>query len=439
MAVSPFDSVMAGGLFGDAELAAFFSDEAEIAAMIAFEAALADVEGALGVIPADEAARIVAALGDCRIAPDALRAGFASAGVPVPALVKALRAHVGGEAGSYVHWGATSQDVIDTGLVLRLSDVLAVLEGRLASVIAVLSGEAERYAGTVMAARTRSQIATPTTFGLRIAGWIAPLQRCQARLAELKPRLLVVQLGGASGTLSVFGGQGVAVMGALAVRLGLGCPVKPWHSERDALVELAGWLSLVTGTLGKMGADLMLLGRSEIGEVKAGQGGGSSTMPQKSNPVSAETLVTLARFNATQVSGAHLALVHSEERDSTAWALEWMILPQMVMATGAALRHAHGLASSLDVDAARMRANAMAGGGTILAEAASFALATQMPLSDAQALVNATSSEAARSGRTLVDILSEEVPDGVDWDAVGDAEAHIGGANELIKLIKNAQ
>jgi len=433
MAVSPFCSTLTADLFGDEEIAARFSDAAEIAAMIRVEAALARAEGRLGIIPQDAAERISAALEDVVVDPERLRAGFASAGVPVPDLVAALREAVGGEAGAYVHWGATSQDIVDMGLVLRLREVCDVLDARLVRLGDALAEAAELHAELPMAARTRSQIATPTTFGLRIASWLAPLTRCRARLQELRPRLLAVQLGGASGNLSVFEGQGRALAQALADELGLAFPVKPWHAERDALAEFAGWLSLLTGSIGKMGGDLILLSRSEVGEVRAGAGGGSSTMPQKANPVGPEALVALARFNAGQVGLLHQALAHAEERDATAWSLEWMTLPQMAVAAGAALRHAEALATTIQPNAERMRANLDLGGGGAMAEAASFSLAEHMPRPEAQALVKRAARAAADTGASLADTLPKIVKIELDWSAVLDPARATGQAAELAR------
>lgn len=298
-----------------------------------------------------------------------------------------------------------------------------------------LADAADRHAELLMAARTRSQIATPTTFGARVASWLAPLARCRTRLEQLRPRLLRLQLGGASGTLEAFGDQGPALARAVADELGLGFPAKPWHAERDSLAELAGWLSLLARCLGKMGADLILLGRTEIAEVATGSGGGSSTMPQKSNPVAAEALVALARFNASQVGLVHQALVHAEERDATAWPLEWMVLPQMVVAAGAALRHTEALATTLTPDAARMRANLSLGGGGAMAEAASFALAAHMPRPDAQALVKRASREAAETGSSLAETLLRLTEVAVDWARVLDPAAATGQAPQAARSV----
>lgn len=401
MSVGIFDDCLFAGLFGDGEIAAHLSAEAQVAAMIRFEATLAEVEARHGVIPAEAGAAIATALGRCVVDPSSLAHGTAAAGVPVPALVRQLRRSVGEPYGQFVHWGATSQDVVDTGLVLRLKPVLAILETRLGRLVERLVAEAERYARLPMAGRTRSQVSTPTTLGLRIAGWAAPLARSRRRLVELRPRLLVVQFGGASGNLSVLGAHGPAVMDALADALGLGRSTKPWGAERDGFVELGGWLALVSGLLGRMAGDLILMGRSEIAELAAGAGGGSSTMPQKANPVRAEAILSLARHTMGAQSIMLPTLLHQEERDGTAWAAEWTALPQMLMATGVALSHALELAGSLRPDAARMAAALETGGGTVHAEALAFALAREIPLPQAQELLREAARRTAAEGGTL--------------------------------------
>lgn len=391
------DNGLLSTLLGDAEIAAFFAPRAEISAMITFEAALARAEAAEGVIPADAGPALTAALASAVPDPGNLVGPTRAAGVVVPGLVKWLREQVGAPFGSYIHWGATTQDATDTGLVLRLRDVLSILEARLLALTGTLAEQARIHARLPMAGRTRSQIATPVTLGLRIAAWRAPLARCLERLAELRPRLLRVQLGGAAGTLSVLGTQGPAVLARLADDLDLGVPAKSWHTERDAIVELANWLAMVSGLLGRIGSDLILMGRSEIAEATAGQGGGSSTMPQKSNPVLAEALVTLARFNAAQAGAAQAALIHPEERDGPAWSGEWLVLPQMAVATGAGLAHALELAETLSPQPEAMAASMEIGGGAIHAEALAFALAAHMPLADAQALVKAAAQDTGGS------------------------------------------
>jgi 3-carboxy-cis,cis-muconate cycloisomerase len=405
-------------LLADAEVSTLLGDAAQARAMVAVERALARVEGRLGVIDPAAAARIDEALAG--FDPDLadLARGTGSAGVPVPALVAQLRRAVGGPAATFVHWGATSQDVVDTALVLQLREVLAVLGARLDGLVQALARLAEAHRDTPTVARTRFQQALPTTFGLKVAGWLAPLPRHRERLGELKPRLLTVQFGGAAGNLAALGDRGVEVMEALAAELGLACPPMPWHSQRDGLCELASWLALVSGSLGKMGLDVLLLAQNEVGEVREAEGGGSSTMPQKSNPVLAEALVALARRNATLTGAMHQAALHAQERDGAAWQLEWATLPEMATTTAAALAHAGRLAGTLVVDAGRMRAVLDETNGLLLAEAVSFALAGHMPRAEAQGLVKAACKEALASGRDLLEVVAERTDAAVDWAAL---------------------
>ena len=333
-------------MLGDDEIAALIGTEAEIAAMLAFEAALAAAEAEAGLIPAAAAQAIGAGLAG--FAPDiaALREGTRRDGVVVPELLRQLRAAVGTEHGPRLHFGATSQDVIDTALVLRLRAVLTVFAARLDGVTGALDDLAARFGGRGMMGRTRMQAAIPITAGDRIAAWRGPLVRDRVRLEQLRADVLVVQFGGAAGTLEALGDKAAAVRATLAGRLGL-VDAPQWHSQRDRLADLAGWLSLLTGSLGKFGQDVALLAQAG-GEIALTGGGGSSAMPHKQNPVAAELLVTLARFNAAQLGGFHQALVHEQERSGSAWTLEWLILPPMLVATGAALRVAADLAAAIE-------------------------------------------------------------------------------------------
>jgi 3-carboxy-cis,cis-muconate cycloisomerase len=267
----------------------------------------------------------------------------------VPDWVKQLREAVGTPHGDHVHFGSTSQDVLDTSLILRLRPMLEILSSRLNAFDSRLAALAADHGSIAAMARTRMQRALPITWADRIAAWRAPLARHQKRLQDLKPRLLVVQFGGPVGTLDKFGDKGPSVAAALASRLDLAVPASAWHSARDVLAEFAGWLSLVTGSLGKVGQDIALLAQNEIADVTVTGAGQSSAMHHKQNPVLAEALVTLARFNATQVSGMHHALVHEQERSGAAWTLEWMTLPPMVVATGAALARGLTLLDALRI------------------------------------------------------------------------------------------
>ena len=342
-------STLLDALAGDAAVAAWFTDAADLAAMLAFEAALAAAQAQCGVLPEASAAAIEAAC--ARFAPDweRLRAGMARDGVVGPAFVAALREPLDEPHRAWLHHGATSQDVVDTSLTLRLKSVVAELDARLASVIATLGDLRAAQGGVVLMGRTRMQRALQITAADKLDAWTRPLRRHQQRLMELSPRLLIVQFGGPVG---VRDGHGDAVAAELAARLGLGC-APCWHSARDGIVEFGNWLALLCGSLGKIGQDVALLAQNEIGAVRLAGGGGSSAMPHKANPVAAEMLVALARYAAAQAGGLGQAMVAENERSGAAWTLEWMLLPPLAIAAAAALRHAQAMLRGLSFAAER--------------------------------------------------------------------------------------
>jgi 3-carboxy-cis,cis-muconate cycloisomerase len=346
MSVSPFDHPFLSGLLGDAEIAAQLAAEADIKAMIAFELALAEVEGAMTLIPAGAAAAIAGTLR--QFAPDMEKLSKATArdGVVVPELVSQMRTAIGRPHGKYLHFGATSQDVVDTSLTMRLKAVIGILLRRLGGVSDAVSGLDREFGSRSLLAHTRMQPAAAITVSERIRSWNEPLARHRQRLLAITDQVAVVQFGGAVGTLENLEGKGAAVRKALAGRLGL-ADVAQWHSQRDRLADLASLLSLVTGSLGKMGLDIALLAQAGE-EIELKGGGASSAMPHKKNPVAAEVLVTLARFNATELAGMYNALVHEQERSGASWTLEWLLLPQMAVAAGAALRHAGQLIADIE-------------------------------------------------------------------------------------------
>lgn len=347
MAVAPFDHSLLAGLLGDDEVAAFFSADMEIASMLAFEAALTRAEAEESMVPVEAANAIGKTLGTFRPDVMRLREGFARDGVAVPELVRQIKAAVAAEHAEHVHFGATSQDVIDTGLALRLMRIMRLFAKRLDEVTAALDELDARDGAIEVMAHTRMQAAIPVPALRKIASWRDPLARHRKRLDALRENVAILHFGGAAGTLDKLGEREQAVAERMAEQLGLRAVVRARHSERDGQAELANWLSLVTGSLGKMGQDIALAAQSEVGEIRMAGGGGSSAMPHKKNPVKAEVLVTLARFNATLLSGMHQALVHENERSGAAWTLEWMLLPQMLVATGAALRVAGELAPQI--------------------------------------------------------------------------------------------
>jgi 3-carboxy-cis,cis-muconate cycloisomerase len=338
-------------LVGDMEFEALFTGEAEVAAILQFESALAAAEADAGLIP--EAAATAIATVTASFRPDMadLAQGIVKDGVVVPALIRQLRAATG-EHGASLHVGATSQDAIDTGLMLRLATAISLIEQRLVSLEGALGQLGERYGALTMMAHTRMQRALPIPVLAKLSAWTEPLLRARRTLGLLRRRLLVIQLGGPVGTRAELGDKADIVARRLAERLDLGL-AGPWHTERDPIAELGAVLSLITGALGKVGADVALLSQNEVATITIEGGGGSSAMAHKSNPVNAELLVTLARFNAGQLGLLHQALVHENERSGSAWTLEWMVLPQMVVATGASLRIATALAGQVNFQSSK--------------------------------------------------------------------------------------
>ena len=333
-------------LAGDPETEAWFSADADLSAMLQVEAALAGAQAAAGLIPADAAIRIADVCAAFRPDRDALEAAMARDGVVVPELVRQLRAAIGPPHAIHLHCGATSQDVVDTSLILRLKSVLTLIDRRLEDLIAVLDELALRQGSVVLMAQTRMQRALPFHAADKVATWRAPLDRHRARLAELAPRLLVLQLGGPVGTRAELGQAGAAIALDVASRLRLGVAM-PWQSQRDRIAELGSLFSLVAGSLGKIGQDVALMAQNEIASVRLERSGGSSAMPHKQNPVLAEVLVALARFEAGLLGTLHQSLVHENERSGAAWTLEWLVLPQMAVAAGAASSKARELLAGL--------------------------------------------------------------------------------------------
>lgn len=314
--------------------------------MIRFETALAEAQVGTGIISEDVAKAIVSGLSEFAADITTLRREVEKDGVVVPELVRQMRAAVPGEAAGKVHFGATSQDVIDTSLMLRLKMATEIIAARLGRLIDALGDIAFRNGHNALTGYTRMQAAIGITVADRAASWIAPLERHLLRLETFAQSGFALQFGGAAGTLEKLSDYAGAVRADLAMRLGL-ADKQQWQSQRDGIAEFGNTLSLVTGTLGKFGQDIALM--AELGtEIRLSGGGGSSAMPHKQNPVNAETLVALARFNAVQISALHQSLVHEQERSGAGWMLEWLSLPQMVTATGASLLIAERLAAQID-------------------------------------------------------------------------------------------
>jgi 3-carboxy-cis,cis-muconate cycloisomerase len=337
-------------LTGDQEIETLLADAAQVAAMVKFELALAQAEAETGLISAEAAAAIGDGLAGFEPDWDELAAGMARDGVVVPALLAQMRRRIAAPHAEALHKGATSQDAIDTALVLQLAAVIDVFVARLITMLDALAGLSDRHGGQPLMAHTRMQRALPYTVEAKVATWMAPLRRHLAALQAVRRSLLVIQLGGPIGDRSSFGPQGEMVARAVARHLDLGL-AEPWQSARDPLIGFASLLALLTGTLGKIGADVALLVQNEIGAVALAGGGGSSSMAHKSNPVNAEVLVALARYNAGLVGVLQQSMVHENERSGAAWTLEWLALPPVVITAGASLRLGNLLVGKLSFPA----------------------------------------------------------------------------------------
>ena len=313
-----------------------------------------------------------------------------------------------GDAGRYVHWGATTQDIMDTATVLQIRAALELVEADLAAMDAALAALAKKHRGTVMAGRTHLQHALPVTFGYKAAVWRGMIVRHRQRLEEIKPRVLVGQFAGAAGTLASLGDKGLAVHDALMEELGLGRPATPWHVARDGVVETVSLLALIAGTLAKIATDVMLMMQTEVGEafepfVKGR--GSSSTMPQKRNPIACEFIVALGKVVRQQAGLMLDAMSADHERATGPWQLEWVAIPEAFIATGGALRQARFLVEGLIVDAGRMRRNLDLTGGLIVAEAVMMALARHTGRGEAHDIVYGACRAALDKGTTLLEEL----------------------------------
>jgi 3-carboxy-cis,cis-muconate cycloisomerase len=391
-----------------------FCDQGRVQAMLDFEAALARAEARVGLIPVSAVAPIEAACSAGHYDFAALGEAIATAGNSAIPLVKALGKQIAAhnaEAERYVHLGATSQDVMDSGLVLQLRRALELIENDLAQLGQILATQAQRYAATPLAGRTWLQHATPVTLGMKIAGWLGAVTRSRQRLLELKPRLLVLQFGGASGTLAALGEQAMPIAQALSEELQLTLPDQPWHTQRDRVVEFGAVLGLIAGSLGKMGRDISLLMQTEAGEVfepSAPGKGGSSTMPHKRNPVGAAVLIGAATRVPGLLSTLFSAMPQEHERSLGLWHAEWETLPEICCLVSGSLQQALLIAQGLEVDAARMTRNLDLTQGLVLAEAVSIVLAQRVGRDTAHHLLEQCCKRAVVEQRHLRAVLGDE-------------------------------
>jgi 3-carboxy-cis,cis-muconate cycloisomerase len=436
-------------LFGSAAMDEVFSDSARIQRMLDFEAALARAEAKCGVIPANAAPAIAAKCKAELIDANALAMATAASLNPAIPLVKQLTALVvrdNADAARFVHWGATSQDANDTGLVLQIREALNILDTDLASLCASLAILAEKHRLTLVAGRTLMQHALPTTLGVKVAGWLDAMNRHRERLAQIRPRVLALQFGGAVGTLAALRDKGFQLAEALAAELHVALPTMPWHTQRDRVAEVATTLGLCTGSLGKMARDISLHMQTEIAEIfePASEGrGGSSTMPHKRNPVTAAVVLAAAMRVPGLVSTMLSAMVQEDERGLGDWHAEWDTLPEIFCLSGGALHHMAAIVPELEVDAARMRQNLDATRGLIFAEAVSMALASHIGKSAAHELVESASQKMHKSKKHFRDVLGDdravtEHLSSAELDRLFAPENYLGAAGKWVDRVIEA-
>jgi 3-carboxy-cis,cis-muconate cycloisomerase len=415
----PADSAVFGTLYGSDAMRAVFDERAYFQRMLDVEAALARVQARLGIIPAEAAAAITAAARVENLDMAELAASVRNVGYPVVGVVKGLN-RAAGEAGRWSHWGATTQDILDTAVVLQIRAGLALIQDDLAATIRALAAQAERHRATVLAGRTHLQHALPVTFGLKCAIWLQPLIAHVERLSQLRPRVELVQFGGAAGTLASLGDRGLEVMEGLAAELGLRAPAAPWHVCRDGMAEAVGFLGLLCGSLAKFATDIVLLAQTEVAELAepyvAGRGG-SSTMPQKRNPIASEYVLAAARAVQALVPVMQGAMAADHERATGPWQAEALALPQAFVLAHGALVHARDLAEGMVVDADRMRHNLAGGGGLIMAEAVMMGLAPALGRSEAHHAVKHACDTALREHINLAEALLREKTVAAQMDA----------------------
>jgi 3-carboxy-cis,cis-muconate cycloisomerase len=404
------DSILFRDAFGTPEMREVFSDYSTIARYAEVEVALAKAEARCGVIPAEAAAEIARRTDVAALDFDLLRRETDNVGYPILPLVHQMTKQCG-EAGRYVHWGATTQDIMDTAVVLQLRDGLAIVEKDIAALRGILADLSRRYRDTPMAGRTHLQQALPVTFGYKTAIYLAMFDRHAERLEQLKPRVLVGQFAGATGTLASLGDKGLEVQQALCEELGLGIPVATWHVARDGFAEAINFLALVTGSLGKIALDIMIMASTEFAELYEpfvkGRGG-SSTMPQKRNPISSELMLAASKA-VRQHAGLMLdAMVQDLERATGPWHAEWMAIPESFVLTAGGLHQAKFALGGLIVDEKKMAENLDISRGLIVAEAVMMGLAPQMGRQQAHDIVYDACRLANEKGMTLADALSAD-------------------------------
>jgi len=443
MTATALDSLIFRDIFSTPEMREVFSDENRTACYLAIEAALARVQGRLGIIPREAAREIDAKCKVENIDFAKLKQTTERIGYPILGVVQQIVAFCDKGLGEWCHWGATTQDITDTATVMQIRQALDLVEADMERIAAALAGHARRYRDTSMAGRSNLQQAVPLTFGFKCACLLAAMQRHRARLKELRPRVLVGEFAGAVGTLASLGRDGLKVQEGLMGELGLTQPEIAWHTVRDRIGEVGCFLGLLTGTLGKISMDVKLLMQTEVAEVYEPfheARGSSSTMPQKRNPISClyiHSTAALVRQNAAALMEAAVA---DHERSTGPWEIEWIALPEIFLLASGCLAQSRDLVAGLQIDEARMRANLDLTQGMIVSEAVMMGLGPKLGRQRAHDLVYDVCRKVASSGRPLVDLLAEEAEIArhatrAELDRLTDPAGYLGLAGEMVDRV----
>ena len=443
MTASMIDSQVFRHIFSTEPMRQVFSDEARVQYYLDIEAALAKVQGRMGIIPAEAAEEIIAHCHAEQFDMQKLKTATERIGYPVLPVVQQLVGLCRDGLGEWCHWGATTQDITDTATVMQIRAALDLIEADLKAISTALAGLAKQYRDTPMAGRSNLQQATPITFGYKCAVLLAGFQRHLERLRELRPRVLVGEFSGATGTLASLGAEGLAVQEALMAELGLGQPEIAWHTMRDRIAEAGCFLGLVTGTLGKISMDVKLMMQTEVEEVyepfHEGRGS-SSTMPQKRNPISCNYIVACTSMVRQNVAALLDAMVEDHERSTGPWEIEWIAMPEIFLLAAGALNQARFLLEGLEVDPKRMRANLDITRGMIVSEAVMMGLGPYLGRQRAHDLVYDICRKAITTGGSFLDLLvaDPEISPHMGRDELAklvDPANYLGQAGEMIDRV----
>src|SRR5437763_14763975 len=443
MTATALDSSIFCDIFTTPEMRGIFSDETRTGYCLAIEAALARAQARLGIIPEKAAREIVR---QCRIENidfARLKKQTERIGYPILGIVQQIVDLCADGLGEWCHWGATTQDITDTTAIMQVRDALELVEKEMDAIAGALAELSRRYRDTPMAGRSNLQQAVPLTFGFKMAALLAAMQRHRERLAQLRPRVLVGEFGGAVGTLASLGGDGLKVQAEMMKELSLGQPAIAWHTVRDRIGEVACFLGLLTGTLGKISMDVKLLMQTEVAEVyepfHEGRGS-SSTMPQKRNPISCLYIHATAALVRQHVAALLEAAVADHERSTGPWQIEWIALPEIFLLASGALAQTKLMLTGLEVDTDRMRANLDLTRGAIVSEAVMMGLGPHLGRQRAHDLVYDICRKVATTGAPLVDLLANdsEISRHVSRAAIEkmcDPAAYLGLAGEMVDKV----